>query len=222
MASVAAAAAVGVAQTRGAGALKSKAPRPVSAAKPARKVTSMNALGGIGAPGDIPDMNKRNVMNLLMWGAIGLPATGMLGGYVWFLVPPGSGGAGAGITAKDANGDDVTVTKWLKTHPVGDHSLVQGLRGDATYLIVKGDGQLETYGINAVCTHLGCVVPWNAAEKKFICPCHGSQYDGTGKVVRGPAPLSLALANADMVDDKVVFSPWTVEDFRTGQQPWWN
>jgi len=40
-----------------------------------------------------------------------------------------------------------------------------------------------------VCTHLGCVVPWNQAEKKFICPCHGSQYNDQGRVVRGPAPL---------------------------------
>merc|ERR1712194_708542 len=47
-------------------------------------------------------------------------------------------------------------------------------------------------GINAVCTHLGCVVPWNRAANKYICPRHGSQYDFTGKVIRGPAPLSLA------------------------------
>lgn len=34
--------------------------------------------------------------------------------------------------------------------------------------------------------------PWRStmqAENKFKCPCHGSQYDNTGKVVRGPAPL---------------------------------
>ena len=34
-------------------------------------------------------------------------------------------------------------------------------QGDPTYLVVKPDGKLENYGINAVCTHLGCVVPWN-------------------------------------------------------------
>lgn len=32
-------------------------------------------------------------------------------------------------------------------------------------------------------------VPWNTTEKKFKCPCHGSQYNAEGKVVRGPAPL---------------------------------
>ena len=67
--------------------------------------------------------------------------------------------------------------------------MCDGCQGDPTYLVVENDKKLATYGINAVCTHLGCVVPWNAAENKFICPCHGSQYNNQGKVVRGPAPL---------------------------------
>ena len=78
-------------------------------------------------------------------------------------------------------------------------------------------GNIESYGINAVCTHLGCVVPWNKAENKFKCPCHGSQYNADGKVIRGPAPLSLALAHVVVDDtDTVVFSKWTEQDFRTG------
>ncbi len=96
-------------------------------------------------------------------------------------------------------------------------------QGDATYIVVKDDGSIENYGINAVCTHLGCVVPWNKAENKFKCPCHGSQYNNEGKVIRGPAPLSLALAHAEINDsDTIIFSPWTETDFRTGLQPWWK
>jgi len=68
-------------------------------------------------------------------------------------------------------------------------------QGDPTYLVVEKDRTLATYAINAVCTHLGCVVPWNTAEKKFICPCHGSQYNDQGRVVRGPAPLVSKLEN---------------------------
>jgi cytochrome b6-f complex iron-sulfur subunit len=69
---------------------------------------------------------------------------------------------------------------------------------------------------------LGCVVPWNKAENKFMCPCHGSQYDKNGKVVRGPAPLSLALAHVEQADGKVTLKPWTETDFRTGEAPWWK
>lgn len=110
----------------------------------------------------------------------------------------------------------------MKTHKPGDRSLAQGLKGDATYLIVTGEGSIEKYGLNAVCTHLGCVVPWNTNENKFMCPCHGSQYNAQGKKIRGPAPLSLALAHCDVTDDVVTFTTWTETDFRTGLQPWWK
>ena len=44
------------------------------------------------------------------------------------------------------------------------------------------------------CTHLGCAVPWNDAEDRFHCPCHGSEYDKrTAVVLRTPAPKPLQL-----------------------------
>jgi len=167
-------------------------------------------------------MNKRNVMNLLLAGGVALPVGGLAVPYALFFVPASSGGGGGGIAAKDALGNDIKLESWLKTHPKGDHSLAQGLKGDPTYLIVNESG-IENFGVNAVCTHLGCVVPWVGAENKFKCPCHGSQYNSQGKVVRGPAPLSLALAHADVdASGTVIFSPWTETDFRTGEEPWWK
>jgi len=50
-----------------------------------------------------------------------------------------------------------------------------------------------------------------------------SQYNSQGKVVRGPAPLSLALVHADVTeDDNLTFSQWTETDFRTDNDPWWT
>lgn len=171
---------------------------------------------------DVPDMGRRQFMNLLTFGSITGVALGALYPVVKYFIPPSSGGAGSGVTAQDALGNDIIVSDFLASHNTGERVLAQGLKGDPTYIVVESDSSLADYGLNAVCTHLGCVVPWNANENKFICPCHGSQYNSEGKVVRGPAPLSLALVHADTVDDKVVFTEWTETDFRTGKEPWWT
>ncbi len=170
---------------------------------------------------DVPDLGRRQFMNVLLLGAASSTALGMLYPVINYFIPPSKGGSGGGVTAKDALGNDVVVSQFVASHNAGDHVLAQGLKGDPTYIIVREDKSLADFGVNAVCTHLGCVVPWNAAENKFMCPCHGSQYDANGKVVRGPAPLSLALVHSAVEEDKISFTPWTETDFRTGEEPWW-
>jgi cytochrome b6-f complex iron-sulfur subunit len=69
------------------------------------------------------------------------------------------------------------------------------------YIVRLGDG-----GFLAVyhrCTHLGCTVPWDANQGKFICPCHSSEFDMQGTVKNPPAPRPLDLFTVSIVDGNV-------------------
>ncbi len=61
-----------------------------------------------------------------------------------------------------------------------------------------------------ICTHLGCIPLGNKATDMrgdwggFFCPCHGSQYDTSGRVRHGPAPLNLHLPPYKFTSDTTV------------------
>jgi cytochrome b6-f complex iron-sulfur subunit len=55
------------------------------------------------------------------------------------------------------------------------------------------------------CTHEGCLVEWKAAEKSYVCPCHGAKYAADGKVKgAGPAKSPLKTVSAKIAGDKIV------------------
>ncbi|XP_063052193.1 cytochrome b-c1 complex subunit Rieske, mitochondrial-like [Engraulis encrasicolus] len=56
-----------------------------------------------------------------------------------------------------------------------------------------------------VCTHLGCVPIANAGDYGgYYCPCHGSHYDASGRIRKGPAPLNLEVPYYEFPDDDTV------------------
>lgn len=53
-----------------------------------------------------------------------------------------------------------------------------------------------------VCTHLGCVPIGEAGDYGgWFCPCHGSHYDISGRIRKGPAPLNLEIPEYDFGED---------------------
>lgn len=55
---------------------------------------------------------------------------------------------------------------------------------------------------SGVCTHLGCVPIGEAGDYGgWFCPCHGSHYDISGRIRKGPAPLNLEVPSYNFHDD---------------------
>lgn len=62
-------------------------------------------------------------------------------------------------------------------------------------MAVYRDEQGAIHALSAVCTHLGCLVHWNNAEKSWDCPCHGSRFSYQGQVIHAPAIKDLEPRN---------------------------
>ena len=87
-------------------------------------------------------------------------------------------GMGRNANAVDANADDKNRT----------------LDEDGEWLVMMG-----------VCTHLGCVPLGDKGEyKAWFCPCHGSHYDTSGRVRKGPAPKNLEIPKYEFVDSNII------------------
>jgi len=72
--------------------------------------------------------------------------------------------------------------------PTGGGEVVEW-QGERVAVYKDDDGKI--FSCSAVCTHMGCIVHWNGAEKSWDCPCHGSRFNYDGKVIQGPANKDL-------------------------------
>ncbi|WP_030420725.1 FAD-dependent oxidoreductase [Streptomyces sp. NRRL F-5065] len=85
-------------------------------------------------------------------------------------------------------GDRLRPVPPLEALPPGEGAVV---RAGGDRLAVYRDEDGTAHAVSARCTHLGCLVAFNAAEKAWECPCHGSRFGVDGEVIEGPATTPL-------------------------------
>ncbi|SBO30347.1 Ubiquinol-cytochrome c reductase iron-sulfur subunit [Anaplasma phagocytophilum] len=82
---------------------------------------------------------------------------------------------------------------------------ISGLRDPQTDQQRTFVGKEEWLVMVGICTHLGCVpTEVKSGDKGWYCPCHGSKYDTSGRILAGPAPLNLPIPDYHFVDDSTM------------------
>jgi Rieske Fe-S protein len=67
--------------------------------------------------------------------------------------------------------------------PAGSGAIVEV--GGHRFALYRDEGGRPHF-LSPVCTHMGCIVRWNPAERSWDCPCHGGRYTALGLVQSGP------------------------------------
>ncbi len=140
----------------------------------------------------MPGKIKRSSFLWIGWGAVAAFLTGSAAATARFMIPnvlyEPSRKFNAGPAKEFPSG---VSTLWFKQQRVW---VVRTSRG--------------IYVLWARCTHLGCTPNWFLDQKRFRCPCHGSNFSPDGDVIAGPAPKPLwrckveLAASGDLLIDK--------------------
>ncbi len=96
----------------------------------------------------------------------------------------------------------------LKGPDLGDVAQGEGkiAKMDGRKVGAYRDEQGELHVVDITCTHLGCELKWNSAEKTWDCPCHGSRFGYRGEIVEGPAlkPLQQGSGDKNDIDPDII------------------
>lgn len=142
--------------------------------------------GAMDASAQGTPLTRRELLNYVWLGSMGVFLAQLGGASVLFGLPRFKAGEFGGVF----NVGDVDSLPPTDAAPLAYND-------GKFWLVNTPEGVLAIY---RVCTHLGCLYAWQASENKFICPCHGSQFQRGGKFILGPAPRSLDAFNVKILD----------------------
>ncbi len=122
------------------------------------------------------------------------------------LVLAGAASAGVAVTAfaspPAGRREDVPEIEAASLADLKAKGVVRFRFGREPCILVFSDGRI--HALSLVCTHLGCLVEWNAERRQLTCPCHRAAFGLEGNVIEGPPPRPLPTFNVSLAGDRVL------------------
>lgn len=137
----------------------------------------------------LKNMERRKILQLILAVFGSAAFASFLYPLLRFLAPPSVGTRVKKLTIKK---DEI---------PVGDAKDIVFNNSPAIIINRPREGFIV---LSKVCTHLGCIVNYEKAQGRLLCPCHGGLFDLDGNVISGPPPKPLAKYPVQVEGDIIV------------------
>jgi cytochrome b6-f complex iron-sulfur subunit len=130
---------------------------------------------------EAPTLSRRRLITTLLGFSVVTTLGGVLAPILGYLWPSSQASATTGEPVKVGTTTDF---------PVGKGKVVS-VHDKPVIVINTAEGGVKAF--SAICTHLGCIVGWDANRRVIVCPCHDAHFNPVnGAVISGPAPAPLA------------------------------
>lgn len=140
---------------------------------------------------DSGKVDRRSFLDLVLAGGLAAWGTAMAVPTAFYLWP-----------ARSGSGRAVSVSAGpVKDFAVGTAKMLQA-EGRPVIVIRISEDVFRAF--SPICTHLGCLVKWDDATRKILCPCHAGVFDAEGRNVSGPPPRPLDPYSVTVVGEEVM------------------
>ena len=137
------------------------------------------------------EKERRDFLGMALGGFTALGGIAVLGAAkrTWDPLPSVKAAGFTTIDLTQMEPNQLTVEKW-RGKPIFVLKKTKDMKTDPRDIVVGDDHYFVAIGL---CTHLGCIPAYYPDQHKFICACHGGQFDASGKVLKAPPPSPLVI-----------------------------